>query len=94
MDFRFLASDAIPYPYGLLLPQNVTEELLIARLHELGGSVERLHEVADLRQDADGVIATVKNLPAGTCELGNEYRHSRRLQSGLEARPGQSGQGH
>ncbi len=48
MNFHFLASDAIPYPYGVMLPQNETEELLIKLLHKEGGTVERLKEVTDL----------------------------------------------
>jgi 2-polyprenyl-6-methoxyphenol hydroxylase-like FAD-dependent oxidoreductase len=53
--------DALPtrYPYTLMIPQNVTEAILLGRLRELGGDVHRPFEVADLRQDADGVSVTV-----------------------------------
>ncbi len=66
MNFRFLASDAIPYPYSILLPQHVTEELLIALLHREGGEVERLKEVTELRQEAERVVVTVHNLQDDT----------------------------
>jgi 2-polyprenyl-6-methoxyphenol hydroxylase-like FAD-dependent oxidoreductase len=84
MNFRFLASDAIPYPYGVLLPQYVTEELLIALLHREGGEVERLKEVTDLRQEAERVCVTIHNLQDDTSEtlqarwlIGCDGAHSR-----------------
>ncbi len=66
LNFHFLASDAIPYPYGVMLPQNVTEELLIELLHREGGAVERLKEVTELRQEAEWVVVTVLNLQDDT----------------------------
>lgn len=69
LNFRFLASDAIPYPYNVLLPQHVTEELLIALLHTAGGEVERLKEVTELRQEAERVCVTVHNLQDDTSEI-------------------------
>jgi 2-polyprenyl-6-methoxyphenol hydroxylase-like FAD-dependent oxidoreductase len=84
MNFRFLANDAIPYPYSVLIPQNVTEELLIDLLHKEGGAVERLKEVTDLRQDADKVVVTVHDLQNDTSEevqacwvIGCDGVHSR-----------------
>ncbi len=84
MNFRFLASDAIPYPYVVLLPQYVTEELLIALLHTEGGVVERLKEVTELRQEAERVVVTVHNLQDDTSEelqarwlIGCDGAHSR-----------------
>ena len=47
------------YPYTLMIPQNATEAILLARLREMGGDVLRPHEVTDVRQDAEGVTATV-----------------------------------
>jgi 2-polyprenyl-6-methoxyphenol hydroxylase-like FAD-dependent oxidoreductase len=47
------------YPYTLMVPQNITEEVLLDRLHELGGSVHRPFEVVDVVQDADGVTVTM-----------------------------------
>lgn len=84
MDFHFLTGDdAIPYPYGVTLPQSATEELLIDYLHHLGGTVERLREIVDLRQDTQGVTATIKNVQTGSCEqihaswlLGCDGSHS------------------
>jgi 2-polyprenyl-6-methoxyphenol hydroxylase-like FAD-dependent oxidoreductase len=47
------------YPYTLMIPQNVTEAILLARLRELGGDVSRPYTLQDLRQDADAVSLTV-----------------------------------
>lgn len=53
--------DALPtdYPFVLLVPQNITEEVLLGRLREAGGDVRRPYELAGLAQDADGVTATM-----------------------------------
>lgn len=53
--------DGLPtrYPYTLMLPQSVTEEVLLARLEGLGGRVHRPYELAGLEQDRDGVTATM-----------------------------------
>jgi 2-polyprenyl-6-methoxyphenol hydroxylase-like FAD-dependent oxidoreductase len=48
-----------PYPYTLMLPQDVTEEVLTGRLERLGGRVHRPCEVARLEQDGTGVSATM-----------------------------------
>ena len=48
-----------PYPYTLMIPQNLTEAILARRLYELGGEVHRPYSVNDLRQDGDGVAVTV-----------------------------------
>jgi 2-polyprenyl-6-methoxyphenol hydroxylase-like FAD-dependent oxidoreductase len=49
--------DELPtrYPYTLMVPQNITEAILLGRLRELGDDVYRPYEVKDLLQDADGV---------------------------------------
>ena len=47
------------YPYTLMIPQNVTEAVLLARLQALGGQVYRPYELAAVTQDADGVTATM-----------------------------------
>ncbi|WP_331766216.1 FAD-dependent oxidoreductase [Embleya sp. NBC_00896] len=47
------------YPFTLLIPQNVTEEVLLGRLHAAGGRVLRPYRVAGLTQDPDGVTATM-----------------------------------
>ena len=48
-----------PHPYTLMLPQDITEDVLTARLAELGGRVHRPYELALLEQDGDGVTATM-----------------------------------
>ena len=48
-----------PYPYALMVPQYVTESVLLARLRELGGDVHRPSEVTSVVQDENGVkVAT------------------------------------
>ncbi|MFC4909152.1 FAD-dependent monooxygenase [Actinomadura gamaensis] len=56
VDFDDLPTE---FPYALLVPQNVTEELLLGRLEALGGAVLRPHELTALRQDADGVTGVL-----------------------------------
>ncbi|SNR39046.1 FAD-dependent monooxygenase [Actinomadura mexicana] len=56
VEFGDLPTD---FPYTLLVPQNVTEEILLGRLHAAGGLVHRPSEVTDLAQDEDGVTATL-----------------------------------
>src|SRR4051794_31803265 len=53
--------DGLPtaHPYTVMLPQDITEEVLSARLDELGGQVHRPYELARLTQDADGVTAAM-----------------------------------
>ena len=53
--------DGLPtaHPYTLMLPQNITEDVLTSRLVELGGRVHRPYELARLEQDGDGVTATM-----------------------------------
>jgi 2-polyprenyl-6-methoxyphenol hydroxylase-like FAD-dependent oxidoreductase len=46
------------YPYTLMVPQSVTEEVLLRRLRALGGEVHRGHEVTAVTGDAEG--ATVR----------------------------------
>ena len=50
-----------PYPYTLMLPQNETEQILSDRLRHLGGSVRRPAELVGVRQDDDGVTATLRD---------------------------------
>jgi len=53
--------DRLPtrYPYTLMIPQNVTEAILLRRLRELGCDVYRPCAVTGLRQEADCVAMTV-----------------------------------
>jgi 2-polyprenyl-6-methoxyphenol hydroxylase-like FAD-dependent oxidoreductase len=60
------------YPYTLMIPQNATEAILLARLREMGGDVLRPHEVTDVRQDADGVSATV-SVDGGSRTIRGRY---------------------
>jgi 2-polyprenyl-6-methoxyphenol hydroxylase-like FAD-dependent oxidoreductase len=47
------------YPFTLMIPQNVTEAILLARLRELGGDVHRPYKVTDLSQESDRVTVSV-----------------------------------
>ena len=47
------------YPYTLMVPQNVTEAILLGRLRELGTDVYRPYAANELGQDANGVSVTV-----------------------------------
>lgn len=47
------------YRHMLMVPQSVTEQVLLDRLVELGGSVLRPRAVTGLRQDDDGVTVTL-----------------------------------
>jgi 2-polyprenyl-6-methoxyphenol hydroxylase-like FAD-dependent oxidoreductase len=51
--------DALPtdYPFVLLVPQNITEEVLLAQLRASGGDVLRPYELDRLTQERDGVTA-------------------------------------
>jgi len=53
--------DRLPtrYPHTLMIPQNLTEAILLGRLRELGSDVHRPYTVQDVRQDAGGVSVTV-----------------------------------
>ena len=68
LDFRFLADESLPYPYGVLLPQNQTEQILLDLLHKLGGQVERSREMLDFRCEREQVIATVRHQENGYTE--------------------------
>jgi 2-polyprenyl-6-methoxyphenol hydroxylase-like FAD-dependent oxidoreductase len=49
------------FPDGILIPQDRLEEILEARLRELGVEVRRRTELVGLAHDADGVEATVSD---------------------------------
>ena len=53
--------DGLPteYPYTLMVPQNVTEQVLLERLEELGGSVHRPYVASGVSQTADGAEVTL-----------------------------------
>jgi 2-polyprenyl-6-methoxyphenol hydroxylase-like FAD-dependent oxidoreductase len=50
---------ATEYPYTLMVPQNVTEEVLLDRLEELGGKVHRPYVATGLGQTAEGAEITL-----------------------------------
>jgi 2-polyprenyl-6-methoxyphenol hydroxylase-like FAD-dependent oxidoreductase len=52
--------DGLPtaHPYTLMVPQSVTEEVLLARLRALGGEVHRGQEVVNVTQDDGGATVT------------------------------------
>jgi 2-polyprenyl-6-methoxyphenol hydroxylase-like FAD-dependent oxidoreductase len=47
------------YPYTLMVPQNVTEQVLLDRLEELGGSVHRPYVATGVSQTAGGAEVTL-----------------------------------
>jgi 2-polyprenyl-6-methoxyphenol hydroxylase-like FAD-dependent oxidoreductase len=47
------------YPYTLMVPQNITEQVLLDRLEELGGSVHRPYAATAMTQGADGAEVTL-----------------------------------
>jgi 2-polyprenyl-6-methoxyphenol hydroxylase-like FAD-dependent oxidoreductase len=50
---------ATHYPYTLMVPQNITEQVLLDRLEELGGSVHRPYLATGMSQTADGAEVTL-----------------------------------
>ena len=60
------------YPDGLLIPQDRLEEILEARLRELGGRIRRRTALTGLDQDAGGVTAVVAG-PDGEHRLRAGY---------------------
>jgi 2-polyprenyl-6-methoxyphenol hydroxylase-like FAD-dependent oxidoreductase len=54
-----------PYPFVLAVPQQTTEEVLEARLEELGGQVYRRHTLLDLGELFPGMNALVSNDETG-----------------------------
>jgi 2-polyprenyl-6-methoxyphenol hydroxylase-like FAD-dependent oxidoreductase len=61
------------YPYTLMIPQNVTEAILLGRLRELGGDVSRPYALQDLRQDADAVSLIVASDGDGSRTVKARY---------------------
>ncbi|NIK55415.1 FAD-dependent oxidoreductase [Kribbella shirazensis] len=49
------------YPFVTMIPQPVTEQVLLERLEELGGSVLRPYAATGLAQTADGAEVTLDN---------------------------------
>jgi 2-polyprenyl-6-methoxyphenol hydroxylase-like FAD-dependent oxidoreductase len=55
--------DRLPtdYPYTLMIPQNITEQILLDRLEELGGRVHRPCLATGVSQTAEGAVVTLDN---------------------------------
>ena len=47
------------YPYTLMLPQDITEQILAERLTAGGGAVHWRHQLTGIENGADGVTATI-----------------------------------
>jgi 2-polyprenyl-6-methoxyphenol hydroxylase-like FAD-dependent oxidoreductase len=60
LPFEDLGDGLTPYPFLHIFPQDEHEALLIARLEELGGKVERRVELCDFREAGDGVSARLR----------------------------------
>jgi len=60
IDFEEIASDLTPYSFLQIFPQDENERLLIARLEELGVSVERRTELIGYRDEGDRVVAHLR----------------------------------
>jgi 2-polyprenyl-6-methoxyphenol hydroxylase-like FAD-dependent oxidoreductase len=56
IDFSSLPTE---YPYTLMVPQNITEQVLLDRLHALGGRVYGGYEVTGVTQDVTGATVTM-----------------------------------
>ena len=56
-----VATPDVPYPSAWILPQWRTDEILHARLGQLGGQVELSTELVAFEQDTGGVTATVEH---------------------------------
>ncbi|MEV8377426.1 NAD(P)/FAD-dependent oxidoreductase [Kribbella sp. NPDC056861] len=56
LHFGNLASE---YQFVLMVPQQITEQILLDRLESLGGSVHRPYAAVDVTQDASGVEVTL-----------------------------------
>lgn len=70
VDFGTLPSR---YPFTLMVPQDVTEAVLLKRLEALGGAVHRPFQVVGLMEDHDGVEATLRDGGGGTSRIRAQY---------------------
>jgi 2-polyprenyl-6-methoxyphenol hydroxylase-like FAD-dependent oxidoreductase len=61
------------YPFALMIPQNDTERILEARLHELGGMVHRHHTLVDLTQTAAACEAVVTDAGGSRRTIAARY---------------------
>jgi 2-polyprenyl-6-methoxyphenol hydroxylase-like FAD-dependent oxidoreductase len=70
VDFGTLPSQ---YPFTLMVPQDVTEAVLLRRLEALGGRIHRPWEVIDLLEDHDGINVTLRNGDGETSCVHAQY---------------------
>lgn len=70
VDFATLESR---YPFTLMVPQDVTEAVLLRRLEALGGGVHRPWEVIDLLEDHDGINVTLRSGDGGIARVHAQY---------------------
>ncbi|WP_405496344.1 FAD-dependent monooxygenase [Nocardia sp. NBC_00511] len=70
LSFADLPTD---YPFALLVPQEITEEVLLERLRKVGGEVARPYEVTAVTQDADGATLTYTDSTGTTGTLAAHY---------------------
>ncbi|MFI7144094.1 FAD-dependent monooxygenase [Nonomuraea sp. NPDC050022] len=80
--------DKLPtdFPYTLLVPQNITEQVLLNRLLSQGGTVHRPHEISIVEQQPTGVTAKTSDgeLIRASYVVGTDGMHSTiREQSGI-----------
>ncbi len=68
LSFADLGEGLTPHPFLHSFPQDEHEALLIARLEELGGSVERCVELCDFDETSDGITARLMHAD-GTAEI-------------------------
>ena len=66
------------YPFTLMVPQDVTEATLLAKLRSLGGDVHRPHAVTTVDNRADGVAVTTSDGQTITADyvIGADGMHS------------------
>ncbi|MFF4054188.1 FAD-dependent monooxygenase [Streptomyces sp. NPDC001668] len=57
------------YPFGIALPQSITEDVLERRVTDLGGKVERGVRLTGLTQDGDRVHALAETADGGGAEI-------------------------
>lgn len=62
-----------PFPYIFMIPQSETEDILIAELERLGGTVERGIEVKGVSQDAHGVTTSMIQSDGAEAEVNSAY---------------------
>ncbi len=66
------ASETVPFPNAVMIPQWKTEELLGKLLVDLGGRIDYQHDFVSLEQDDRSVVATVSG-PSGQETIEAKY---------------------